>query len=172
MSARCFHASAQDDHNVSFFVAQQSGGSYDCDNPEAWRVLIECPFHPPARVAELAAGALQPTMLDYPFRAAFPPDVDGVLRRTIGIALVLTLDHSSDVPTHEADVSALPTALGTQSHGELWAPVSWNDEKHSFERLVADATRSSVSLMLPPASGVGEGATWYPRAGRGPLVLV
>jgi E3 ubiquitin-protein ligase UBR1 len=155
MCARCFHASAHDDHNVSFFVAQQSGGSCDCGDPEAWRVPVACPFHPPApadapaRPAELAPGALPPAVADYPFRYATPPDLDAALRRTIGIALdfVLdTLDHSPDdagVPAHEADVRAQPTALDAQSHGEAWALVLWNDDKHSFDevaRLVADAT--------------------------------
>jgi E3 ubiquitin-protein ligase UBR1 len=170
MCARWFHANVYDDHNVSILVAQPSGGSYDCGDPKARRVPIACPFHPPARVAELAARALQSAMLDYPLRAALPPDVDGVLRQTIGIALdfVLdTLDHSSDVPAHEADVRAQPTALGAQSYGEVWAPMPWNDDEPSFKRLVGDTTRSPMLLTLPPASGVGEGTTWYSQAGRG-----
>jgi hypothetical protein len=131
-------------------------------------MLIGCRFHPPARVAELAAGALQLAMLDYPFWAALPPDMEGVLRRTIGIAL----DHSSDVPAHEADVSVQPTALGVQSHGQVWVPVPWNNDEYSFKRLVADTTRSPASLTWPPASDVAEGATRCSRVGRGVSGLI
>jgi hypothetical protein len=61
-----------------------------------------------ASVAELAPGALPPAVLGYPFRATPPPDVDGMLRRTIGI-VIETLDHSPDdvgLPAHEANVPA------------------------------------------------------------------
>jgi hypothetical protein len=59
-------------------------------------------------VAELAPGTLPPAVLGYPFRAMPPPDVDGMLRRTIGIALE-TLDHSPNdagMPAYEANMPA------------------------------------------------------------------
>jgi hypothetical protein len=48
LCARCFHATDHTGHNVSFFIAQQSGGCCDCGDDEAWRKDIRCPHHPPA----------------------------------------------------------------------------------------------------------------------------
>jgi E3 ubiquitin-protein ligase UBR1 len=55
MCSRCFHASSHTGHNISFFIAQQSGGSCDCGDLEAWRDPIDCPHHPPAP-ASTSAG--------------------------------------------------------------------------------------------------------------------
>ncbi|KAH7906535.1 putative zinc finger in N-recognin-domain-containing protein, partial [Hygrophoropsis aurantiaca] len=42
LCSRCFQASNHSDHNVSFFIAQQSGGCCDCGDAEAWRATIGC----------------------------------------------------------------------------------------------------------------------------------
>ncbi|KAL0950567.1 hypothetical protein HGRIS_007369 [Hohenbuehelia grisea] len=57
LCARCFHATDHTDHNVSFFIAQQSGGCCDCGDDEAWRSTINCPYHPPQSASESATPA-------------------------------------------------------------------------------------------------------------------
>lgn len=47
LCSTCFNATAtlHATHNVSFFIAQQSGGCCDCGDAEAWRTDINCPHH-------------------------------------------------------------------------------------------------------------------------------
>ncbi|KAH9947349.1 hypothetical protein B0H21DRAFT_339112 [Amylocystis lapponica] len=160
LCSRCFEATDHVDHNVSFFIAQQSGGCCDCGDAEAWRMSIHCPYHPPsAEVSEylssFAAHTLQatpraapkvifggdiPAVKDYPHRNIVPPDLRDTMNRTVAYALdfVLdTLDYSPDetvVPTNEDDLRMQPS--GDPMLRDTFCVVVWNDDKHSFEELV------------------------------------
>lgn len=88
---RCLHASSHKDHNISFFIAQQSGGCCDCGDAEAWRQNIQCPFHPlvydsdhhfdpapditPRVLPKFIPDVDIPPVPRYPFCAAFPPEL-------------------------------------------------------------------------------------------------
>ena len=43
LCSHCFCASSHKNHNVSFFIALQSGGCCDCGDAEAWRHDIQFP---------------------------------------------------------------------------------------------------------------------------------
>ncbi|KAK7047224.1 E3 ubiquitin-protein ligase ubr1 [Paramarasmius palmivorus] len=155
--SRCFHATDHEGHNVSFFIAQQSGGCCDCGDEEAWRVPLKCPFHPPAdRSSEISSqpqpfsNETVPPVKDYPFRFPVPPELRETMARTVGYALdfVLdTLDYSPDepsVPANEADLRLQPSADPMMK--DQYCVIVWNDDKHSFDeviKLICDLTGRS-----------------------------
>ncbi|RDB27292.1 E3 ubiquitin-protein ligase ubr1 [Hypsizygus marmoreus] len=165
MCAQCFHATNHVDHNVSFFIAQQPGGCCDCGDEEAWRIPLNCPFHPPSQSSELHATPKAnarplsdlPLVQDYPHRASVPPELHETMRRTVGYALdfVLdTLDYSPDesiVPANEADLRLQPSADPMMK--DQYCVVLWNDDKHSFDEVIkllcdmTNRTREEASLV-------------------------
>jgi E3 ubiquitin-protein ligase UBR1 len=104
----CFHATDHTTHNVSFFIAQQSGGCCYCGDEEAWRIPIGCPFHPqsphstemtetrlhaaPKAIHRAPLGHEIPPVKNYPHRFSVPPDLREIMARTVGYALDFTLD--------------------------------------------------------------------------------
>ncbi|KAE9403494.1 hypothetical protein BT96DRAFT_917440 [Gymnopus androsaceus JB14] len=155
LCSRCFHATDHRDHNVSFFIAQQSGGCCDCGDNEAWRSSIKCPYHPPAPTPEPSApsssetpraapkslvGAIPQSVKNYPYRVTVPQELREQMSRTIGYALdfVLdTLDFSPDdpsVPSNEADLRLQPSADPMMK--DQYCIMIWNDDKHSFDEVI------------------------------------
>ncbi|KAI0307463.1 hypothetical protein B0F90DRAFT_1828673 [Multifurca ochricompacta] len=145
LCSRCFHATDHTDHNVSFFIAQQSGGCCDCGDVGAWRIPIECPYHPPGTetTASLVAYAAEhspilwgrdiPPVQNYPHRVPVPPE----LRDSMTHFVLETLDYSPDetsVPTGEADLRLQPSADPMMK--DHYCVVLWNDEKHSFTEVI------------------------------------
>jgi E3 ubiquitin-protein ligase UBR1 len=184
LCGRCFRASSHKDHNVSFFIAQQSGGCCDCGDAEAWRGNIQCPYHPLLQEAEQPfdtyIGASDttpraaprsiseveiPPVPNYPFRVAFPPELKDNMGRTIGYALDFlldTLDSSPDepsVPSNEADLRLQPTADPMQK--DQYCVIIWNDDKHSFDeviQLICDTThrdRKEATVMAHTIDDLG-----------------
>ena len=159
LCGRCFCTSLHRDHNVSFFIAQQSGGCCDCGDAEAWRRDIQCPFHPllpdadhafdpPVTAPDTTPRVLSKSISDvdippvphYPLRTAFPPELRDNMGRTIGYALHFlldTLDCSPDqpsVPSNEVDLRLLPTADPMQK--DQYSVIIWNDDKRSFDEVI------------------------------------
>ncbi|EMD41464.1 hypothetical protein CERSUDRAFT_146440 [Gelatoporia subvermispora B] len=160
LCSKCFEATDHSDHNVSFFIAQQSGGCCDCGDIEAWRKPINCPHHPPLPQAveylsNFALKTLQttpkptpkaffgqdvPPVRDYPFRTSVPPELRESMGKTVGYALDFlldTLDYSPDetiVPATEVDLRAQPT--GDPMIRDQFCIVLWNDDKHSFDEVI------------------------------------
>ncbi|KAJ7596572.1 hypothetical protein C8J56DRAFT_850021 [Mycena floridula] len=150
LCSRCFHATNHTGHNVSFFIAQQSGGCCDCGDEEAWRHPIGCPFHPPAPPSEenptprissnLSSGTQIPPVKNFPFRVSVPPELRENMGRTVGYALdflLETLDFSPEeptVPANEADVRL--QSSGDPMMKEQYCVVLWNDDKHSFDEVI------------------------------------
>jgi E3 ubiquitin-protein ligase UBR1 len=156
--SRCFHATNHTGHNVSFFIAQQSGGCCDCGDEEAWRVPINCPYHPPASLESQESSGVSPTLSstprtltrtlsdvippvkNYPYRANVPAELRETMNRTVGYALdfVLdTLDFSPDEPSAppgEADLRLQPSADPMMK--DQHCVVIWNDDKHSFDEVI------------------------------------
>ncbi|EPQ61239.1 hypothetical protein GLOTRDRAFT_113648 [Gloeophyllum trabeum ATCC 11539] len=167
LCARCFHASNHADHNVSFFIAQQSGGSCDCGDVEAWRNPIDCPHHPPAPGArEALEAAVQQairstprvvprTILasdvlpvqDYPHRVTVPHELRESMSRAIAFALDYVLD-TLDYSPEETRVSKTESDLRTQATADpmvkdTYTLIVWNDDKHAFAEvtdLIVDLT--------------------------------
>jgi len=161
LCTRCFHSTDHCGHNVSFFIAQQSGGCCDCGDEEAWRHPIQCPHHPPAGLQDptdttprLILTPLPndlPPAPNYSFRVNAPADLKDSMRRTIAFALDFmldTLDYSPDepsVPANEADLRLQPSADPMMK--DQYCVVLWNDDKHSHDevvRLLCDLTGRSL----------------------------
>ncbi|KIK56391.1 hypothetical protein GYMLUDRAFT_1016120 [Collybiopsis luxurians FD-317 M1] len=158
LCSRCFHATDHRGHNVSFFIAQQSGGCCDCGDDEAWRASINCPYHPPAPpTSEIAvppssssetpraipkniSGSIPPPAKNYPYRVTVPPDLRELMSRTVGYALDFildTLDFSPDdpsVPSNEADLRLQPSSDPMMK--DQYCIMIWNDDKHSFDEVI------------------------------------
>jgi E3 ubiquitin-protein ligase UBR1 len=167
MCARCFHATNHIDHNVSFFIAQQPGGCCDCGDEEAWRLPLNCPFHPrssdpenhstPKVISTALSQEIQPVQ-DFPYRVSVPPELHETMRRTVGYALDFildTLDFSPDesfVPANEADLRLQPSADPMMK--DQYCVVLWNDDKHSFEEVIkllcdmTNRTREEASILV------------------------
>ena len=147
LCSRCFHSTNHEGHNVTFYIAQQSGSCCDCGDPEAWRQNIGCRYHPPSKDSshtptqstpkavnrQLDASATIPPLSD---RTTIPPDLLDSMSRTIAIALEFVID-TMDYSPDECQVP--PTELGLKdqpsldpSMKDLYAIVLWNDEKHAF----------------------------------------
>ena len=87
----CLHASSHKDHNISFFITQQSDGCCNCSNANAWHQNIQCPFHPlvydsdcyfdptsdmtPRVLPKYIPDVDIPPIPHYPFYTAFPPEL-------------------------------------------------------------------------------------------------
>lgn len=150
LCSRCFHATSHVDHNVSFYIAQQSGGCCDCGDDEAWRNPLNCELHPPLSTnsdrSSLSKGPSKPLPDDvppvkyYPYRVSVPPELRDIMHRTVGYAmdfLLDTLDYSPDepsVPANEADLRLQASADPMMK--DQYCVVLWNDDKHSFEEVV------------------------------------
>ena len=183
LCARCFEATDHSDHNVSFFIAQQSGGCCDCGDVEAWRTPIGCPYHPPKdeTTEYLSAFALRtlqatprataktmighdvPPVRDFPYRVPIPPELRDTMARTVSYALdfiIDTLDYSPDEvnpPATEDDLRAQPS--GDPMLREQYSVVIWNDDKHSFEeviQLLCDMTTRSREEAKESADRIDE----------------
>ncbi|KAH7884205.1 hypothetical protein F5I97DRAFT_1672195 [Phlebopus sp. FC_14] len=182
LCGRCFRASNHKGHNVSFFIAQQSGGCCDCGDPEAWRNNIECTYHPllsgPEQLLDTSEGAFEmtpktaprsisgaeiPPVQHYPYRTACPPELRDLMGRTIGYALDFlldTLDYSPDeptVPSNEADLRLQPSADPMQK--DQYCVILWNDDKHSFDeviQLICDTTNRSQQEASAIAHSIDE----------------
>ena len=161
LCSKCFEATDHSEHNVSFFVAQQSGGCCDCGDIESWRIPIECPFHPstpetseylaaftaktiqatPKITPRVIAGQEVPPVKNYPNRASIPPELHESMSRTVAYALdyiLDTLDYSPDeaiAPTNEADLRAQPTG-DPMVMKDQYCVIIWNDDKHSFDEVI------------------------------------
>ncbi|KAH9891170.1 hypothetical protein C8Q73DRAFT_703209 [Cubamyces lactineus] len=162
LCSRCFEATDHTDHNVSFFIAQQSGGCCDCGDVEAWRHTINCPHHPYSpETAEYISSFEAKTLLhtprahhktltcrdippvkNYPFRTHVPPELRESISRTIGYAVdfVLdTLDSSPDetfMPTPPSDVTLRLQPTADPLMLDQFALLIWNDDKHSFDEVI------------------------------------
>ncbi|KAI0321477.1 hypothetical protein OF83DRAFT_1051178 [Amylostereum chailletii] len=149
LCSRCFHATDHTDHNVSFFIAQQSGGCCDCGDSEAWRGVIQCPFHPsvegspwltPASDRNVIWGRDIPPVPNYPQRVTVPPELRESMSKTVALAfdfILETLDCSPEettVPAKEADLHLQPTC--DPMFDDQYCVVLWNDEKHSFNEVI------------------------------------
>ncbi|KAI0802993.1 hypothetical protein BC629DRAFT_1490697 [Irpex lacteus] len=158
---RCFEATDHTDHNVSFFIAQQSGGACDCGDLEAWRQPIDCPHHPPSQeniehIISFTARTLQatpkampkvilgsdiPPVTNYPGRVPIPQELQESMARTIGYAVdyVLdTLDYSPEVtiaPLSEEMLWKQPSGDPMMMRDQFYV-VLWNDDKHSFAEVI------------------------------------
>ncbi|THU98837.1 hypothetical protein K435DRAFT_837946 [Dendrothele bispora CBS 962.96] len=180
--SRCFHATDHTGHNVSFFIAQQSGGCCDCGDEEAWRVSINCPYHPPAssepedpsslsspassstpRNVSRSLSDVTSSVKNYPYRANVPPELRETMNRTVGYALDFlldTLDYSPDepsVPNNEADLRLQPSADPMMK--DQHCVIVWNDDKHSFDeviKLLCDLTPRSREEALESAHRIDE----------------
>lgn len=149
MCARCFHATRHEDHNVTFYIAQQSGGCCDCGDHEAWRNPVGCKFHPPAIDTYSAEQTPKATHRPLGFAnevpspqdaANVPPELWNSMSRTVAYVLDFildTLDYSPDetllAKTEEA-LNNQPTADPLKK--DLWAVMVWNDDKHSFDEVI------------------------------------
>ncbi|KAL0565072.1 E3 ubiquitin-protein ligase ubr1, partial [Marasmius crinis-equi] len=146
--SRCFHATDHEGHNVSFFIAQQPGGCCDCGDPEAWRIPLNCPYHPPApSTSNNNTTTTSNNNTNNTERNTIPPELTETMSRTIGYALDFildTLDFSPDepsVPTNEADLRLQPSADPMMK--DQYCVIIWNDDKHSFDeviKLICDLT--------------------------------
>ncbi|KAH8101404.1 hypothetical protein BXZ70DRAFT_906545 [Cristinia sonorae] len=184
LCSRCFEAADHSEHNVSFFVAQQSGGCCDCGDVESWRTPIECPFHPsssetseylaaftaktiqatPKITPRVIAGQEVPPVKNYPNRAAIPPELYESMSRTVAYAidyLLDTLDYSPDeaiAPTNEAELRAQPTG-DPMVMKDQYCVLIWNDDKHSFDEvihLLCDSTGRTREEALEVAHKIDE----------------
>jgi len=152
---RCFHSTDHTDHNVSFFIAQQPGGTCDCGDDEAWRLQINCPHHPlspyPEEIADVFHStiprvAARPSARDiphvqhYPYRTPVPADLRAMMHRTVGFVLdyiLDTMDYSPDEPGpphQESDLRLQPTADPMTK--DQYCVIVWNDEKHCYDELI------------------------------------
>lgn len=152
MCSKCYHATNHIGHNVTFYIAQQSGECCDCGDPEAWRRPIGCRFHPPAAVSSPTPTQSTPkaatrSLQEHPNRAAVPPELWESMSRTVAYALDFlldTLDFSPDepsVPRTEEDLKDQPSSDPMTK--DLFAVVVWNDEKHTYAelaQLICDTT--------------------------------
>ncbi|KAK2464879.1 hypothetical protein APHAL10511_002955 [Amanita phalloides] len=177
MCSRCFYATNHENHNVSFYVAQQSGGCCDCGDDEAWKVSMDCPHHPPALPNEDVPDPSQvtpkssarmitpevPPVPNYPFRISVPPELRDSMHRTIGYALDFlldTLDYSPEepaIPNNEADLRLQPSADPMLK--DQYCVVLWNDDKHSFTeviKMLCDLTNRSPSESSDVAQKIDE----------------
>jgi E3 ubiquitin-protein ligase UBR1 len=159
LCTRCFHSTEHCDHNVSFFIAQQSAAIVA--TKKLGDVLcIQCPHHPLARPQDpqdttprLILMPLPndlPPAPNYSFRVNVPADLKDSMRRTIAFALDFmldTLDYSPDepsVPANEADLRLQPSADPMK---DQYCVILWNDDKHSHDevvRLLCDLTGRSL----------------------------
>lgn len=174
MCARCFHATKHENHNVTFYIAQQSGGCCDCGDREAWRQPTGCRFHPPGDPPALSTDPTTPKAahltLDaqntpplYSPESSIPPDLLDSMSRTIAYALDLILD-TLDFSPDEASVPATEEILVSQPSADplrkdLYAVIVWNDEKHSFDeviRHVSDTCDCTVEEAANHASKIDE----------------
>ena len=149
MCARCFHATRHEDHNVTFYIAQQSGGCCDCGDQEAWRMPVGCKYHPPSTDASSAEQTPKATHRSLAFgkenpspqqASTVPSELWESMSRTVAYALDFildTLDYSPDetllAKTEEA-LNSQPTADPLKK--DLFAVMVWNDDKHSFEEVI------------------------------------
>ncbi|KAI5118525.1 hypothetical protein M0805_007693 [Coniferiporia weirii] len=150
MCTRCFHATKHENHNVTFYIAQQSGGCCDCGDREAWQHPMDCRYHP--SVAEVYTPPEQTPKATYrslnfasnpqalPSGPPVPPELWDSMSRTVAYALDFildTLDYSPDetvlAQTEEA-LTSQPTADPLRK--DLYAVVVWNDDKHSFDEVI------------------------------------
>lgn len=159
MCSRCFGATNHATHNVICFIAQQSGGTCDCGDVEAWNEDPKCPYHIissensnsvkefinktltyPKATPKTIAGQEVPPVKDYPNRAAIPSELHESMSRTVGYAIdyiLDTLDYSPDetaCPRDEAALRAQPSA-DPMMMKEQYCIVIWNDDKHSFDEV-------------------------------------
>lgn len=149
MCARCFRATNHQNHTVTFYIAQQSGGCCDCGDVEAWRYPIGCPLHaflkddsdqdwPPQ---ERSSAAIPPVRnpRESPSRQGIPEELWESMSRTIAYAteyVINTLEFASEdasVPATEQELKDQVTA--DPNHKDIFATIVWNDEKHSFEEV-------------------------------------
>ncbi|KAF9073193.1 hypothetical protein BDP27DRAFT_1381774 [Rhodocollybia butyracea] len=127
LCSRCFHATDHKDHNVSFFIAQQSGDT-SVSSPET------------PRLSKNISGAIPQPVKNYPYRVSVPPELRELMNRTIGYALDFildTLDFSPDdpsVPSNEADLRLQPSADPMMK--DQYCIMIWNDDKHSFDEVI------------------------------------
>ena len=152
LCSRCFHATDHGLHNVSFFIAQQSGGCCDCGDEEAWRVSINCPYHPPstsssttsitssyAHSHQLGTFPDVPPVANYPHRYPISSVLQETATKTVAYALDFlldTLDFSPDepsVPSTQEELRAQPSMDPMMK--DVYCVVVWNDDKHSFEEV-------------------------------------
>ncbi|KAF7295603.1 E3 ubiquitin-protein ligase [Mycena indigotica] len=173
LCSRCFHATQHEGHNVSFFIAQQPGGCCDCGDDEAWRSVINCPFHPilptspPPRTYNRPIPDDVPVVPNYPLRVTVPTDLRDSMTRTVALALdfiLETLDYSPDEPTIPADEGSLrlqPSA--DPALREHYCVVLWNDDKHSYE----EVTKLLTDLTGVSKEDAGEITRRIDEEGRG-----
>ncbi|KAF8629016.1 hypothetical protein AX17_005872 [Amanita inopinata Kibby_2008] len=179
MCSKCFYGTDHTNHNVSFFVSQQSGGCCDCGDEEAWKVPMNCVHHPrvtkkddaedpsqitPKSNARMIAPEVPPVP-NFPYRFTVPPELRDSMHRTIGYALdfVLdTLDYSPDepvIPTNEADLRLQPSADPMLK--DQYCIVLWNDDKHSFDEVIkllcdlTNRTREEASALAQKIDETG-----------------
>ena len=142
MCAPCFRATNHDNHTVTFYIAQQSGGCCDCGDVEAWRYPIGCPLHCSINDStyESKTGDIDlRTARENPSRRGIPPELWDSMSRTIAYALeyvLHTLEFSPDdctVPVSEKELKDQPTA--DPNVRDIFATIVWNDEKHSFDEV-------------------------------------
>jgi E3 ubiquitin-protein ligase UBR1 len=134
MCADCFYATDHTGHVVTFCISQQPGGSCDCGDPEVWRHPIKCPYH-----QDDNGGQTDDSKTEKP--SAVTQALRDHLSRVIGCALDFILDvldySPEDTPLPNTYEGIMAQTSADPLKKEFWATVLWNDEKHSFDEIVA-----------------------------------
>ncbi|KDQ52976.1 hypothetical protein JAAARDRAFT_197766 [Jaapia argillacea MUCL 33604] len=134
LCSKCFHASNHTDHNVSFFIAQQSGGSCDCGDPEAWQNPISCPFHLPSSSSEVEGEG-----------EGYGPSIHTTPK---AIPRSISSSSSSSSPTPTSSPAPYPPPLPSYPH-RVPLPPTLQPTIQSTLSLLLDFILSTLSLSPP-----------------------
>ncbi|WFC96935.1 RING-type E3 ubiquitin transferase [Malassezia brasiliensis] len=149
----CFEHSihAEEQHDIVFSVADESGACCDCGDVEAWKCDLRCDFHSehPRGAARADDAARAPATLDGLYAAAPAPARDALLPFAAQLlAFVLEVLGAAEQrrapalgPELVEELKRMPSferVFAPAPAGEApppFAALLWNDERHSFNEV-------------------------------------
>ncbi|CAO3700928.1 unnamed protein product [Rhizopus stolonifer] len=169
MCSKCFHATDHDGHDVKIWIGR-GAGCCDCGDPEAWKVPLHCKIH--SVDTSSAEIPNEPTQLNT--LSSLPESLLDSVRETISVVVDYVLETFAASPE---DVMSIGTVESIEkdcidSHQALELPVDlknqvytcvlWNDEKHSFDSVIA-ILQNAINCEADEAETAAHAVNTYGR---------
>ncbi|CEG70414.1 hypothetical protein RMATCC62417_06318 [Rhizopus microsporus] len=171
MCSKCFHATDHDGHDVKIWISRGAGGCCDCGDPEAWKVPLNCKIHSlqssSTQIPNTSIHQLEPL-------SSVPPALLSSVRETITVIADYILETFAASPEDVMSIGSvesikqdclvshralgLPIDLETQSY----ACILWNDEKHSFDDVIA-VVKNAIGCTHEQAEVIAQSVDRYGR---------
>ncbi|KAJ1566168.1 hypothetical protein HK096_002677 [Nowakowskiella sp. JEL0078] len=158
LCSHCFFETDHEGHETSFSMSNM-GGSCDCEDPEAWKVKLNCKYHSisPNEQTEVKKHPL-PADLKESFKKTIATVLDFIID-TVDFALPLEkFMPQSEKDIREIDSFETGSEMEKFKNGKLlYALILWNDDSHMINESSMSFSQAKAEEIVRSIDEYGRG---------------